>query len=67
MLTEAAIWVGAVATVVPTSIFALDDIGPEFHGKKKARISWPVIFGSPGQTRTADQVVNPAYRRDSTN
>ena len=48
MLAEAAIWVAAVAAIVPTSIFALEDVGPELHDKKKARISWPVIFWLPG-------------------
>ena len=37
MLAEAAIWVAAVTTVVPTAAFALDDICPEFHGKKKGQ------------------------------
>ena len=31
MLAEAAIWVAAVTTVVPTGIFALDNIDPERH------------------------------------
>jgi hypothetical protein len=47
-LAEAAIWVTAVTTVISASGFALEDVGPEFHGKKKARISWPVIFWLPG-------------------
>ena len=33
MLAEAAIWVAAVATVVPTTTFALDDIYPESQGE----------------------------------
>ena len=48
MLAEAAIWVAAVTTVISASAFALDDVGPEVHGKKKARISWPVIIWLPG-------------------
>ena len=52
MLAEAAIWVAAVTTVVPTTTFALEDVGPECHGKK-ARISWPVIFWLPGITPKA--------------
>ena len=37
MLAEAAIWVAAVAAIVPTSIFALEDVGPELHDKKKGQ------------------------------
>ena len=48
MLAEAAIWVAAVTTVKSASGLALEDIGPEFHCKKKARISWPIIFWLPG-------------------
>ena len=73
MLAEAAIWVAAVATVVPTTAFALDDVGPESQGeppdspysKRPNPFGLGLIFsGSPGQTRTADQVVNshPLYQ-----
>ena len=37
MLAEAAIWVAAVTTVISASGFALEDVGPELHGKKKGQ------------------------------
>ena len=69
MLTEAAIWVAAVTTVVHTTAFALEDVGAESQGeppnspysKRPNPFGLGLVFsGSPGQTRTADQVVNPA-------
>ena len=48
MLPDAAKQVVSRSNIVSTSGFALEDIGPECHGKEKARISWPVIFWLPG-------------------
>ena len=73
MLAEAAIWVVAVTTVVSTIAFTLDDIRPESQGeppnspysKRPNPFELGLVFsGSPGQTRTADQVVNshPLYQ-----
>ena len=39
--------IAGVTAVISACGFALEDVGPECHGKK-ARISWPVIFWLPG-------------------
>ena len=48
MLSDAAGEVVSGANVVAACGFALEDVGPKFHDKEKARKSWPVIFWLPG-------------------
>ncbi len=48
MLAEAAIWVAALTTVISASGFALEDVGPEFHDKKRPGYPGLSFFGSPG-------------------
>ncbi len=48
MLAEEAIWVAALTTVISASGFALEDVGPEFHDKKRPGYPGLSFFGSPG-------------------
>jgi len=73
MLSDAARQVVSGTKIESASGFALEDIGPECHGKEKARKSWPIIFWLPGTDSNPaedgisagasteyDYVVNPA-------
>ena len=70
VLSKPALRIGRLATVISAGGFALDDIDPASHIVPKEKVCSGFrtgLFmsnGSPGQTRTADQVVNshPLYR-----